>query len=265
MSESEYQKTAQKDLSKAPREDFEATLRSLVESGHISVDVGDGEVVKRMAITAEKAKSAAKILSTGKETEPLEPKKELSPEQVEAWLGELKTRFDSLSQLHKGVKWADVEKSLKADTESMAKLQALDEKGHAMNVFGEEKGEFIFASAWEDSKKVSAEHRKITFDLKGEKFAEKQDYKPTGNAISIIARIMGVKEDEAGNYLADPKFHEQLRKAVAVNGWAWLKTDSATREYGNAFDGDYRGVYGGNASGHSNLGSFRASLRVKKA
>ena len=62
------------------------------------------------------------------------------------WLGDFKSRFDALPQLHKGVQWEDVEKSLKADPESMAKLQALDAKGHAMNVFGEEKGEFIFAS-----------------------------------------------------------------------------------------------------------------------
>ena len=119
------------------------------------------------------------------ETEPLEPKKELSPEQVEAWLGELKTRFDALPELHKGVQWADVEKSLRADPKSMRQLREFDEKGHEMNVFGEENGKFIFVSGWDSYKKVATDHRNITFDLDGQKTAEKEGSKPSGNAASF--------------------------------------------------------------------------------
>jgi len=192
-----------------------------------------------------------------------ESKKELSPEQV-AWLGELKTRFDALPQLHKGVEWADVEKSLRADPESMARLQALDEKGHKMNVFGEKNGEFIFVSAWDNYEQVAPDHRNIAYDTEGQKLAEKNGYKPNGNAVSIIARIMSVKEDEAVNYLADPGFHEQLRKAIAVNGWAWLKTNAAIRKAG-AFTGDRDGLGSINTGNPDAYGSFRAELWVKKA
>lgn len=186
-----------------------------------------------------------------------ESKKELSPEEVDAFRGELKTRFDALPQLHNGVKWADVEKSLKADPESMAKLQALDANGHAMNVFGEEKGEFIFASGWDNYEKVSAEHRNIAYDLESQKLAEKNGYNPKGNAMDI-AKALGVD-------LADPNFHEQLRKAIEVNGRAWVKTDAATRKSGYAFFGYYGGICKYYAYDYNDDGSFRAALRVKKA
>ena len=53
--------------------------------------------------------------------------KELSPEQ--AWLAQFKARFDALPQLHAGVEWADVEKSLLADQEAVRKLMKLDAAG----------------------------------------------------------------------------------------------------------------------------------------
>jgi hypothetical protein len=193
-------------------------------------------------------------------------KEELSPEQMEKkWFRKFKNRFNAIPQLHEGVKFEDVENSLKADPESMRKLMALDEKGHAMNVFGEENGEFIFASAWHNYERVSAEHRNITYDLEGQKLSEKQGYKPNGNAVSIIAKIMGVKEDEASNYLADRKLHKQLINTIRVNGLAWLKTDAATRGGGLALLGDVSGVQLNGAVTHFDDGSFRAVLRVKKA
>ena len=46
----------------------------------------------------------------------------------------------------------------------MRKLQALDEKGHEMNVFGEKNGEIQFRSAQTDVTKIAPEHRTIMFD-----------------------------------------------------------------------------------------------------
>lgn len=189
---------------------------------------------------------------------------ELSPEQV--WLGELKVRFDALQQLHEGIQWTDVKRSLLAAPESMGKLRALDEKGHRMNVFGEEGDEFIFVSGWNNHEQVASDHKNITYDLKGQKLAESQGRHPNDNAISIIAKIMDVEEDEANNYLADPKFHEQLRRVMAVHGFAWFKTDAVTRMTGDAFCGGGNAIYYQNfAHDHNDHGSFRAELRVKKA
>jgi len=227
------------------------SLREGVPVDELELREADAERVDELRAGAKEKLLAMAGYSTEKAAAELSPvveakdtTKELAPEQAEkTWLGEFKTRFDALSELHKGIQWADVEKSLKADPESMAKLQALDAKGHAMNVFGEEKGEFIFASAWDKFEQVAPDHRNITYDLEGQKLAEEQGYKPNGNAVSIIAKIMGVKEDEAGSYLADPEFHEQLRKAIAVDGWAWLKTDAATRKAGFALSGYHYDVF----------------------
>lgn len=103
--------------------------------------------------------------------EPLPPvAEELTPEQK--WFDEFEVRFEFLPQLHPGIQWADVERSLKADPELMSKLMAFDAKGHAMNVFGEEKGEFIFVSSWNNYVQVSADHRNLCYDPKGQRLAE---------------------------------------------------------------------------------------------
>jgi hypothetical protein len=176
----------------------------------------------------------------------------------------LKKRFVAMPQLHEGIEWVDVKKALLAAPEMIDKLAALDEKGHEMNVLGLENGEFVIASAWTDFEKVAEDHRNICFDAEGQKIAEERGYNPNGNAVDIIAKIMGVKEDEARDYLADEKFYEKLRKLVVLNGWAWLKTDAATRKFGVAFNG-YVGIYRGDVDDHNVNGSFRVALRVKKA
>ena len=173
----------------------------------------------------------------------------------------LKTNFDALPQLHEGTNWADVEKALKKSPDAINKLRALDEKGHQMNVFGEENGEFIFVSAWTDVENVSEEHRNICFDADGQKKAEGRGEKPRGNAVDIIAKIMSVDEDVARNYLADPKYFEQLS---IIKGWAWLKTDSDTRKTYVAFGGLINGIREYRADPHDDNGSFCAALRVKK-
>ena len=184
---------------------------------------------------------------------------ELSLEQV--WFHEFKGRFDALPKLHKGIQWTDVEKSLKADSESAAKLMALDAKGHAMNVFGEEKGEFVFASGWTDYNEVAEDHRNIMFDkaTQDKRARDFPDGTCNGNATDIVT-AMSVE-------LAEKALHEQLRKAVGLNGWAWLKTDAATRKAGIASCGGSGGgvLTCGADSNYGGSGSFRASLRVKKA
>ena len=191
--------------------------------------------------------------------------KHLSPEQtLEEWLGGLEARFEKLDQLHGSVVWPDVLASLEADPASMAKLRALDARGHDMNVFrfDKEKGEYIFVSGWTYYKQVSPEHRNITYDLESQKSNAKGDYipKPRGNAIDI-ATAMGVD-------VADPSFHEKLMNTTKIiEGEAWLKTDPATRKTGRALYGGELGIFKKDARFHScgYATSFRAELRVKKA
>lgn len=142
------------------------------------------------AVRDEAAGMAKSIVAGGAE----EVARKLTPEQ--AWFGEFRTRFNAIPQLHEGVQWADVEKSLKADPKSMAKLQAFDAKGQNLNVFGEENGEFIFASGWSDYNGIPVEHRNIAYDAEGQELAKKQGFSSNGNAVSIIAETIGVTERE---------------------------------------------------------------------
>ena len=237
---------------------------------------GENEELAQAVLVKSQTSGAKEATPDTDESQPPGERGPSPEEQAQAWLGGFKTRFEALLQLHEGIEWAEVEKSLRADPESMAKLQALDAKGHQMNVFGEENDEFIFVSAWDRYEQVATDHRNIAYDTKGQRLAERQGYWPNGNAVSIIADIMGVEEDEATNYLADPKFHEQLRSVVAINGWAWLKTDVATRKTGRALYGYRIGRRGDLVYVHQSYasnrirygawrGSFRAALRVKKA
>lgn len=177
-----------------------------------------------------------------------------APETVEiGYLGELKARFDALPHLHPGVQWMDVKKSLEADPAAKAKLEALDAKGYAMNVFrSKNNGEIQFRTAQLDVTKIAAEHRKIMYDKQAQ--TDYPQYKANGNA-KDIAKSMGCE-------LADQELYEQSR---VQNGWVWVETDAATRETGYAFCGSYSGVVRNGANFHIVNGSFCAALRVKKA
>ena len=190
---------------------------------------------------------------------------EKSPEQL--WFTGFEKRFNDpkLSKLHKGIVWADVKRCIEADAELVKNLMAFDEKGLGMNVFGEEGDEFIFATAWTDYQQVSEDCRNISFDAEGEKLAREIGLNPNGNAVKIIADIMGIEEEDAAKYLADPELHKQLIKAISVNGGAWLKTDADTRAAGSAIRGRAYGVRRDGANYCYGAGSLRAALRGKKA
>lgn len=141
---------------------------------------------------------------------------------------------------------------------------ALDAAGHKMNVLAEEGDEFVFVSAWDNVEEVSEAHRYICYDAVGEQLARGY-YHPRGNAVDLIAKAFNCTEKEAVGFLADTKYHEQLRKIVTVSGGAWLKTDKATRKTGVAFRGADFGFDGLDADDPHDYRSFRAALRVKKA
>ncbi|KKT74613.1 MAG: hypothetical protein UW70_C0049G0006 [Candidatus Peregrinibacteria bacterium GW2011_GWA2_44_7] len=224
----------------------------------------NAKLLAAAGLSAEKLKpetGLAPVEPTGHEDAKAQ---ERAPEAV--WIGQFKTRFYAFPQLHKGIRLEEVERALKADPEGLRSLQAFDAKGHQMNVFGEENGEFIVASAWDNVEQVAADHRDIVFDPEAQQVLT--DHYPyeecNGNAVSIIAKIMGVEEDKARDYLADQKLSEELRKAVDLMGWAWLKTDAETRKAGNAFNGDNDGFSRFVEHYHSASGSFRVALRFKK-
>lgn len=197
-----------------------------------------------------------------------------SPEQP--WFGQLKAHLrahfedEKLSRLHEGIPWGDVERAINnafnEDPEFIRRLMACEATGHAMNVFGEANDEFIWASGWGDYQAVSEDHQHISYDAVGEQQARDSLFNPRGNAVSIVARMMDVSEQEATNYLADSKLHEQLRAVIKIIGWAWVKTDDETRKAGYALYSNSGGINSSYANSCNFAGgSFRVELRVKKA
>lgn len=217
--------------------------------------VNPGAVAQEIAVLRGEEGSKLNAAARPQVVEAGAPAAELSPEQK--WLGEFRARF-SYSLLRKLIQWADVEESLKADPESMRKLQNLDEKGHKMVVSGEENGEFIIGSAWSDSAEVSEDHRNIVFDAEAQRsLAENHPNETCNGNATDIAKVLGVD-------LADQKFHEKLIKVTNLNGWAWVKTDAAMRTTGIAAVGRNFGIDNYIAEAHDNRGSLRVELKVKK-
>lgn len=232
----DYQKSALEGVSD---KDLAEVLHRLVAKNPELAEAADAELNQLRSKTAERVKVSS-----------------LTPKQEQKFLKAFKVRFDAHSQLHGGIDWNDVERALKAAPEAMRKLYALDEKGHAMTVFGDENGELIFVSGWNNYEDVSEDHRYIVCDSEAQSYVD-DDRKCNGNAMDIV-KALGVD-------LADPEFHEKLRNTVNINGWASLKTDSVTRKRGYVFEGNDYGFGLTRVGCHpADYRSFRAALRVKK-
>ena len=187
--------------------------------------------------------------------------------KLELWLTDLEKHFNAIPELHEGINFADVEKSLRADPVAMKKLFELDKMGHEMNVFGEENGEYIFASGWRDEAKIMRineqyfhDNGEFAYDQEYSEYAWKNLYNyrlgRVPNAVSLT-RSLGVD-------MADSSLHEKLRKAVPIKGRAWLKTDPALRKEGIILMGYGDGIYEYDANNFvMEFCPFRVAMRVK--
>jgi hypothetical protein len=177
--------------------------------------------------------------------------------QKKEWLLGFENRFEEKSNLHPGIKFEDVKRSLLLDPKSMEIFMFLDSFGHEMNVFGEEDGTFIFVSAWLDFKNVSPEHRWLIYDSLAKN--EKEDYlNPLcrGDATSIVHQL--------GVSLAYAKYHLKLIELYLVRGRAWLHTSRSDRIKGNANIGNVDSVFQVSPDVCFDFGSFRAMGFVKR-
>ena len=161
-------------------------------------------------------------------------------------IGNLKSRFDSHPDWHKGVEWAEVEKALREDPEALRSLQNLEVTGGEPQVVGIEGGEFVFEDRSEES---PSGRRNLDFDQAD---AQRKGFGPN------------VRFQSSDSYRAMQKTGK-----FDLESWSWLETDAKTREAGNALDG-YRGVEVvfvsvGPAGAHGPYRGWRAALRVKKA
>src|SRR5438445_2151507 len=82
-------------------------------------------------------------------------KKDLSAEQREELLRELKARFEKNMNRHKGLEWAQVQAKLEANAEKLWSLNEMEKTGGEPDVVGHDKktGEYIFNDCSAESPK----------------------------------------------------------------------------------------------------------------
>ena len=184
-------------------------------------------------------------------------KKELSPEQREELLSALKTRFEKNVNRHKGLKWANVETKLKANTEKLWSLNQMETTGGEPDVVGHDKktGEYIFIDCSAESPNG---RRSVCYD--GEALESRKEHKPKNNAIDMAA-AMGIE------LLTEEQYRElQELGDFDTKTSSWVHTPADIRELGGALFCDRRYdhifVYHNGAESYYAARAFRGSLRV---
>jgi len=184
-------------------------------------------------------------------------KKELSLEQREKLLKELKARFEKNMNRHKGLEWAKVQARLEANTEKLWSLNEMERTGGEPDVVGFDKktGEYILYDCSVESPKG---RRSLCYDR--EALESRKEHKPENNALDMAA-AMGIE-------LLTEEQYRELQKLgnFDTKTSSWVKTPSDIRKLGGALFADRRYgnvfVYHNSAPSYYSVRAFRGSLRV---
>jgi len=187
----------------------------------------------------------------------LKNRKELSPEQREELLTELKARFEKNMNRHKGLEWTNVQARLYANNEKLWSLYEMEESGGEPDVVGYDKktGEYIFYDCSAESPKG---RRSACYD--GEALESRKEHKPQTNAIDMAAD-MGIE------LLTEEQYRElQKLGKFDTKTSSWVQTPSDIRKLGGALFCDRRYdhvfLYHNGAESYYAARGFRSSLRV---
>jgi hypothetical protein len=183
--------------------------------------------------------------------------KELSSEQREELLTDLRTRFKEHPERREGIEWADVQASLEADVEKLWSLREMEKTGGEPDVVGrdEETGEYIF---FDCSPESPSGRRSVCYDRQA--LESRKRNKPENSAIDM-AQAMGIELMTEEQYQALQDLDEFDLKTSS-----WLKTPSDVRKLGGAIFGDRRFgrvfIYHNGAESYYAARGFRGALRV---
>jgi hypothetical protein len=184
-------------------------------------------------------------------------KKKLTPEEREALLGELKSRFEMNKQRHKGLEWAKVLARLEANPEKLWSLHEMEKTGGEPDVVGQDRktGEVVFYDCAAETPKG---RRSICFDP--EALESRKEHKPKDSALGMAA-AMGVE------ILSEEEYRElQNLGEFDTKTSSWVKTPPAIRDRGGALFCDRRYdtvfLYHNGAESYYAVRGFRASLKV---
>jgi hypothetical protein len=181
----------------------------------------------------------------------------LSPAQREELVSALKARFEKNMNRHQGLKWANVEAKLEANTEKLWSLNEMERTGGEPDVVGHDKktGEYIF---YDCSAESPNGRRSVCYD--GEALESRKEHKPKNNATDMAA-AMGIE------LLTEEQYRElQELGDFDTKTSSWVQTPTDIRELGGALFCDRRYdhvfAYHNGAESYYAARAFRGSLRV---
>lgn len=184
-------------------------------------------------------------------------KKVLSTKQREAFIRQLKIRFETNVHRHKNLKWASVEIRLGQNPDKLWSLHEMDATGGEPDVvdFDQKTGEFIFCDCVAESPKG---RRSLCYDR--EALNKRKEHKPANSAVDL-AEAMGVELLSEKDY-----FNLQKVEKVDAKTSSWLKTPADVRGLGGAIFGDLRYgrvfIYHNGADSYYAARGFRGILRA---
>lgn len=184
-------------------------------------------------------------------------KKEVSPEQREALLSVLKTRFEKNMNRHKGLAWDNVQAKLEAHPEKLWSLNEMERTGGEPDVVGHDPktGEYMF---YDCSAETPKGRRSVCYDREAQE--SRKEHPPEHNAIDMAA-AMGIE------LLSEEQYRElQQLGDFDTKTSSWVKTPADIRKLGGALFCDRRYgqifVYHNSAPSYYASRAFRGSLRV---
>nr|WP_320024209.1 DUF4256 domain-containing protein [uncultured Acetobacterium sp.] len=183
--------------------------------------------------------------------------RELSSEQREELLSVLKVRFEKNINRHQGLKWAEIQSKLEANTKKMWSLNEMERTGGEPDVAGYDQAtrEYIF---YDCSSESPNGRRNVCYDR--EALDSRKENKPENSAVEM-AEAMGIE-------LLTEEQYRELQKLgnFDTKTSSWVKTPAEVRKLGGAFFADRRYdhvfIYHNSAPSYYAVRGFRGLLRV---
>ena len=182
---------------------------------------------------------------------------QLTPEQGEALLRTLQTRFEKNTRRHAGLDWSAVRARLEANPKKLWVLNEMERTAGEPDIIGldESTGEYIFYDCAAESPK---ERRSLCYD--NEALQSRKENKPKDSAVDMAA-AMGIEILTETQYRALQELGEFDTRTSS-----WVKTPTDIRELGGALFCDRRYkrvfVYHNGAESYYASRGFRGSLKV---
>ncbi len=183
--------------------------------------------------------------------------KEFSPEQRDALLKTLKTRFEKHPTRHAGLEWDKVQKKLEASPDKLWSLSEMERTGGEPDVVGQDAktGEYLF---YDCSAETPTGRRNLCYDRQA--LDDRKEFKP-GNSAMDLAVEMGIEMLTEEQYRSLQKLGEFDLKTSS-----WVVTPPEIRKLGGALFMDRRYdhvfTYHNGASSYYGVRGFRGVLKV---